>query len=194
MLFSMLTWRSRAYTMRAIRRLLFALGVTRKMTLGDVHAATGWELRVLVASLRTRTTHVAARTARVLDAVVASCSIPGFLNTGALVDGGTFGGFCDAPVAKPGPESLVVLIRCVKLYSPAAHPALRLVASYRVLMHKLSRRWARAAQDSGATVVRVPHGCALSASAERMRATYAASRAYVEAIARRTPRTLAMPV
>lgn len=201
LIFSMLTWRGRATTMRRIRAVLFALGVTRGLTFAALRE-TGWDVRVLVASLATRGTLTfdagSTPRARVLDAVVASCSIPGFLNTGALVDGGTFGGFCDARIPPEAVSSgaLVLAVRSGRIFNTKAHPATRLLAAYRALTRKLGRRWMLDAQAAGATVLHVPHGCALAARADRVRATYDASRAWAAArsSARRAPETVVMPV
>lgn len=175
----MLTWRGRASTMRAIRRIALALGVTRRLTLGALRARTGWDLAILVASLRSRSTHVldadTAPGARVLDAILASCSVPGMLNTGSLVDGGTFGGFADTGML-PGPDSLVLSTRVLRIYQPVEHPGTRLLASYRTLLCKVRSRWVRAARARGATVLSMPRGAPLSADPARIRLIYACSR------------------
>lgn len=175
----MLTWRGRAATMRAIRRIALALGVTPRMTLGELRERTGWDVAVLVASLRSRETHVidadSAPQARVLDAIVASCSVPGMLNTGSLVDGGSFGGFADTDLV-PGPHALVLSTRVLRIYRPVAHSGTRLLASYRTLLYKAHSRWIRAARASGATVLCMPRGAAISADPARIRSIYESSR------------------
>ena len=177
----MLTWRGRATTMRVIRRIALALGVTPRMTLGELRERTGWDVAVLVASLRSRTTLVidadSAPGARVLDAIVASCSVPGMLNTGSLVDGGSLGGFADTDLV-PGPDSLVLSTRVLRIYHPVAHSGTRLLASYRTLLYKVHSRWIRAARASGATVLSMPRGAAISADPARIRLIYESSRAW----------------
>ncbi len=179
MVLRMLTWRGRAATMRAIRRVARALGVTPRMTLGELRAKTGWDVAILVASLRSRATHVldaaTAPDARVLDAILASSSVPGMLNTGHLVDGGTFGGFSDLGVV-PGADALVLTTRVLRIYHPVAHAGTMLFASYRTLLYKVSARWARDALLSGATVLNMPRGATIGAEPARMRLIYAAAR------------------
>lgn len=187
----MLTWRGRAATMRAIRRVARALGIAPRMTLGELRARTGWDVAVLVASLRTRQTHVldadGAPNARVLDAILASSSVPGMLNTGHLVDGGTFGGFPDAGVA-PGPDALVLTTRVLRIYHPVAHPTTMLLASYRTLLYKVSAAWARDAQRAGATVLNMPRGATICAHPARMRLIYASAREWATRLLGEAPR------
>jgi predicted acylesterase/phospholipase RssA len=181
----MMTWRGRAFTMRAIRAIVVALGVTGKMTFADLRAATGWDMCVLVASLSTRRTYTiseaTAPTAPVLDTIIASCAIPGMMNTGALVDGGTFGGFADALGLAPGPDSLVIVTKICRIYNPRLNPAMRLLASYRMLMYKLGSRWLHEAQRAGATVIHVPHGCGVTATAAHIRRIFGTSREWATA-------------
>ena len=175
----MLTWRGRAATMRAIRRVAHELGIAPRMTLGELRARTGWDVAVLVASLRSRETHVldadSAPNARVLDAILASSSIPGMLNTGHLVDGGTFGGFPDAGLA-PGPDALVLTTRVLRIYQPVSHPTTMILASYRTLLYKVCAAWARDAQRAGATVLNMPRGATIGADPARMRLIYGSAR------------------
>jgi hypothetical protein len=179
----MLTWRGRASTMRAIRRIALALGVTRRMTLGELRERTGWDVAVLVASLRSRSTHIldadSAPGARVLDAILASCSVPGMLNTGSLVDGGSFGGFADTHLV-PGSDALVLSTRVLRIYHPVSHSGTRLLASYRTLLYKVHSRWVRAARLAGATVLSMPRGASISADPARIRLIYAESRDWAE--------------
>ena len=113
--------------------------------------------------------------ARVLDAILASCSVPGMLNTGSLVDGGSFGGFADADLA-PGADALVLSTRVLRIYHPVAHSGTRILASYRTLLYKVHSRWVRAARAAGATVLSMPRGAAISADPARIRLIYASSR------------------
>lgn len=183
----MMTWRGRAFTMRAIRAIVVALGVTRKMTFRDLRAATGWDLCVLVASLSTRRTYTlsdaTAPTAPVLDTIIASCAIPGMMNTGALVDGGTFGGFADATGLAPNQSSLVLVTKICRIYNPRLNPAMRLLASYRMLMYKLGSQWLDEAQRAGATVLHVPHGCGVTATAAHIRRIFGTSREWAASVA-----------
>lgn len=175
----MLTWRGRAATMRAIRRIALALGVTQRMTLRELRERSGWDVAVLVASLRSRRTLIidadSAPGARVLDAIVASCSVPGMLNTGSLVDGGSLGGFADTHLV-PGPDSLVLSTRVLRIYHPVSHAGTRLLASYRTMLYKAHSHWVRAARASGATVLNMPRGAAISADSARIRLIYESSR------------------
>jgi hypothetical protein len=137
---------------RQLLALIDASGVPAGMTMRELREATGQRVRVLVACPARRATYVvddeSAPGARVREALLASCAIPGvFEFDGALFDGGTLGGFRDAGLAAPA-GALVIGTRCVP-----RPPGLHLLQAYRALLCKLQEEWREAARRAGAAVL-----------------------------------------